>query len=148
MCITTRRACLTLFPLPSPDFASPNMPQSAQISLQRPSTGTPELQVALDSFKTSLNDQQRQELDSLSAHPDAAAVLQFTTLLDEKNAARRSRCIAARVHTVLACIQQFTTVVDTFVSSNPNIAALLWGSVKLTLLVSLFNQPAKFSCTW
>lgn len=115
------------------------MPQSAQLSLPSPATGTAELQFALDSFKASLTDEQSQELESISTQPDTAAVIQFTTLLDVKNAEGNSRCFATRVHTILASIQQFSTVIDTFVSSNPTIAALLWGSVKLTLLVSQFQ---------
>ena len=37
---------------------------------------------------------------------------------------------------VLQSIQQFSSVVDTFVQANSGIAALVWGSVKFTMLVS------------
>lgn len=80
--------------------------------------------------------EQKNRLHGTAAIPDAPAIIAFTTQLDNENAKRRSRCVATRLLTFLQSIQQFTTVVDTFVSSNPAIAALVWGSVKFAILVS------------
>lgn len=108
---------------------------NGQVTLHTDATGRSRLQQALTAFKAALNETQRAELDQLSVQPQLRAVLQFTADLDEKNAERRSRCIAARLQTVLESVQQFSGVVETCVSSNPRIAALIWGSLKFALLV-------------
>lgn len=96
-----------------------------------------QLKIALENFEAVLTPVQKIRLKSTAAVPDTPAVIAFTTLLDNENATRGSRCVATRLLTFLQSIQQFTTVVDTFVSSNPAIAALVWGSVKFAILVSL-----------
>lgn len=115
-----------------------NMLQSNQVSSSSSYEGTMKLQYAPEAFRTALSDDQKKELDALNITPDAAVVMGFTTTLDQKNAERRSRCVATRVHTVLESVQRFSAVVDTFVLSNPKIALLIWGSVKLAPLVCLF----------
>jgi hypothetical protein len=96
-----------------------------------------ELEVALDQFQSNLTQDQTAQLRSISSIPDANAVITFTTQLDEENAKRKSRCVASRLYTFLQSIQQFASIVETFVSSNSHIAALVWGSVKFALLVSI-----------
>ncbi|MCJ1348383.1 hypothetical protein MMC31_006614, partial [Peltigera leucophlebia] len=98
-----------------------------------------QLKTALGKFEAVLTHEQKARLQSIAAVPDAAAVIAFTTQLDNENAKRGSRCVATRVLTFLQSIQQFTTVVDTFVSSNPAIPALVWGSVKLAVLLTSNN---------
>jgi hypothetical protein len=100
------------------------------------SSDSAELKVALDQFQSNLTQDQTAQLRSISSIPDANAVIIFTTQLDEENAKRNSRCVASRLYTFLQSIQQFASIVETFVSSNPRIAALVWGSVKFALLVS------------
>ncbi len=51
------------------------------------------------------------------------------------NATRRSRCVSSRLFGILQSVQDFSTIADTFVSSHPEIAALVWGTVKFTILV-------------
>lgn len=94
------------------------------------------LQEALDDFQAALTVDQRKRLRELETVPDFNAVIKFTTELDAQNAQRRSPSVASRISKVLESVQQFAQIVDTFVSSNPSIAALVWGSVKLTMLVS------------
>ncbi|RYP28744.1 hypothetical protein DL767_007087 [Monosporascus sp. MG133] len=91
------------------------------------------LQRALHEFKSTLTDEQRRELHGTTAVPDADSVLIFTAQLDNKN--RKGRSVASRLHTVLLSVQNFCSVVDTFVASHPEIAALVWGSVKLTMQI-------------
>lgn len=43
--------------------------------------------------------------------------------------------MASRLQNTLQFIQQFSGVVDTFVSADPSTAALAWGGVKFTILV-------------
>lgn len=91
---------------------------------------------ALKSFQNALDPDQRIKLEAIKTVPDAHAVAEFTYQLDQENAKRKSRCVAARISPFLDAIQQFSGVVETFVSSHPQIAALVWGSVKLVLQVS------------
>jgi hypothetical protein len=86
---------------------------------------------AIDDFKRILTEDQRTTLQNIQAIPDADAVLVFTAQLDSSQH-RRGRSIATRLHPVLQSVREFSAVIDTFVSSNPEVAALIWGSVKLT----------------
>jgi len=103
-----------------------------------------QLKTALDNFEAVLTPEQKNRLQGVAAVPDAPAIIAFTTQLDNENAKRGSRCVATRLLTFLQSIQQFTTVVDTFVSSNPAIAALVWGSVKFAILVSRHYSWGQF----
>ena len=95
------------------------------------------LSTALRDFESSLSVQQKNDLHAVNATPDTNAVVAFTAQIDRENASRRVRGVAGRLHKSLESIQQFTTIVDTFVSANPQIAALVWGSFKVVILVSL-----------
>lgn len=93
------------------------------------------MQTALDKFQAILTQDQTVHLNNISNKPDANAVINFTTQLDAANAKRKSRGVANRLYIFLESVQQFAGIVETFVSSNPRLAALVWGSVKFTLLV-------------
>jgi hypothetical protein len=99
-----------------------------------------ELETAVARFQARLKDDQRRRLQSLksTAH-DTQAVIVFTAELDRVDSNRRGKSIASRLSSFLQTIQQFFPAVDTFVSSNPNLAALIWGSVRLTFLVGFNN---------
>ncbi|KAG9757954.1 hypothetical protein KCU73_g4151, partial [Aureobasidium melanogenum] len=96
-------------------------------------TTTDALSDAIKSFRDCLEPDQKVRLEAIKAIPDAHAVAQFTHQLDQENAKRNSRCVAARISPLLESVQQFAGIVETFVSSNPHIAALVWASVKLVL---------------
>lgn len=95
-----------------------------------------ELAQALHDYETILSDEDRNQLHSQGL-PDAMAAINFTTLIDRECSSRRGQCMGPRLITFLESIQQFSQVVDTFVSSRPEVAALVWGGVKLALLVIL-----------
>jgi len=97
---------------------------------------TDALSNALKSFQNCLEPEQKVQLDAIKAVPDAHAVAQFTYQLDLENAKRKSRCVAARISPLLESVQQFSGIIETFVSSNPHVAALVWGIVKLVLQAS------------
>lgn len=97
---------------------------------------TESLAGALSEFGSILSDDERKQLQQIKVVPDASAALIFTAKLDASNSTRRGKSIGARAYFMLQSIQQFSTIVETFVSANPQIAALVWGSVKLTMLVS------------
>lgn len=94
------------------------------------------LQDAINDFQGILTLDQRRELQAVKTVPDADAVLVFTAQLDAKTSNRRGPSLASRVYSVLQSVRDFSAIVDTYVSSHPEIAALVWGSVKLTMLVS------------
>ena len=94
------------------------------------------LEIALSDFGSILTDDERKQLQQIKGVPDASAALVFTAKLDASNSTRRGKSIGARAYSMLQSIQQFSAIIDTFISANPAIAALVWGSVKLTVLVS------------
>lgn len=104
-----------------------------------PSSATPpadprrSLEDAVQDFQTVLTDDQRRELASVGGVPDADTVMAFTAQLDYECQSRKGRSIASRLYSVLQSVRTFSAVVDTFVSSNPEIAALVWGSLKFTM---------------
>ncbi|KAH7024882.1 ankyrin repeat-containing domain protein [Microdochium trichocladiopsis] len=105
------------------------------------------LEDALAGFQAVLSDDQRQELQGIKknhVNADADAVLVFTASLDSINRQRRGRSTSTRLHSFLSSVGDFCTtmtdgkpvnIADTYVSSHPEIAALVWGSVKLTMIV-------------
>ncbi|KAL5312949.1 hypothetical protein ACEPPN_019375 [Leptodophora sp. 'Broadleaf-Isolate-01'] len=103
---------------------------------------TKSLEIALSEFGSVLTDNERKQLQQIKGVPDAAAALVFTAKLDASNSSRRGKSIGARAYSMLQSIQQFSTIVDTFVSSHPEIAALVWGSVKLTVLIESIQSCA------
>jgi len=110
-------------------------------------TTTDALDDALRSFQDSLDPEQKTKFLIIKAVPDAHAVAEFTHQLDQENAKRQSRCVSARISPLLESIQQFSGIVETFVSSHPQIAALNWGSIKLVLQVSELPATLKqMSC--
>lgn len=140
-CVINSALTAALLSMETPLFSSlklnsahPGMPQ-AQLSSRINPIGIAQLHSAIEGFKNVLDTDQRQDFESSNVQPDVSTVLNFTAHLDEINSERQSRCIATRLQTVLQSVQQFSTIVETFVSSNPRIAALVWGSLKFALLV-------------
>ena len=109
---------------------------------------TKSLEIALSEFGSVLTDDERKQLQQIKGVPDASAALVFTAKLDASNSTRRGKSIGARAYSMLQSIQQFSAIVDTFISANPSIAALVWGSVKLTVLVSHLFRPEEVKRYW
>lgn len=63
-------------------------------------------------------------------------MLFFVAQLDAENASKSRRSIAPRLCTFLTATQQFAGAVETFVSSNPKTAALIWGGIKTAITVA------------
>ena len=91
---------------------------------------------ALKDFQSILTEDERSKLGKIGSVQGSDTVMIFTAQLDRENQLRKGRGIASRLYAVLQSVQSFSTVVETFVSSHPDIAALVWGSIKLTMLVS------------
>ena len=95
------------------------------------------LKDAIDDFHSILTDKERNRLLQIGAVRDAETVMIFTAQLDRENQLRKGRGVANRLISVLHSVHAFSTIVDTFVSSHPEIAALIWGSVKFAMLVRI-----------
>ena len=94
-----------------------------------------ELTQALSEYESCLSEEQKAQFRSEEA-PDAMAAVRLTGIIDKQCNEGRRRCMGPRLILFLESVHQFSTVVDAFVSSHPETAALVWGGVKLTLLVS------------
>ena len=103
----------------------------ANTALSKPEIG---LVQALNDYETILSDEDKIQLHSQGT-PDVMAALNLATAIDAKNTSHRRQCMGPRLITFLESVQQFSSIVDTFVSSHPEIAALVWGGLKLALLV-------------
>lgn len=102
---------------------------------------TAALQAALTGFENALTAEQLQQFQAQTSHfnqqrPDASSVIQFVAQIDALNHQKTRNSVSNRLCTFLDALQQFTGVVDTFVSSNPAIAALLWGGIKTSFLIA------------
>lgn len=94
------------------------------------------LACALNEFKEQLTAKEKNEL-VCSPKPTELSVLELTRQIDETESRRGFRKMSWRFSNFIQCIHQFTSVVDTFVSSKPETAALVWGSVKFAIVVSM-----------
>ncbi|PYH80617.1 hypothetical protein BO82DRAFT_105586 [Aspergillus uvarum CBS 121591] len=97
---------------------------------------TESLTKALTSFKQVLTTEQLKQFENNTTVPDAGSVLFFVAQLDAENASKTRRSIAPRLCTFLTATQQFAGAVETFVSSHPETAALIWGGIKTAITVA------------
>ena len=88
---------------------------------------TESVTTALQKFQASLSGPQKQEFQKgqTDALPDSNSVLIFTAKLDASAQRQTSRCVASRLQGVLESVQQYTSVVGTFVQSNPAVSSIL-----------------------
>ncbi|KAA8907989.1 ankyrin repeat-containing domain protein [Sphaerosporella brunnea] len=94
--------------------------------------------LALGQFQASLSPDQRNQFTAVSSSPPTAIdVVRLADGIDKKNSTRRSREWAQQTRGILEGVQQYCAIVDTFVQANPAIAALVWGSIKFTILAAL-----------
>jgi hypothetical protein len=86
-------------------------------------------------FRQILSSDQTAHLDSFSSKiPTADDILQLTDDLTRANASRKSHVFASRLQGLLGSVQQYYTIID--MCAGPiQISAVIWGSIKLVLLV-------------
>lgn len=93
------------------------------------------LKIALSEFQQNLSPDLKTQYNlAISVTPTPGDVLLLTDEINKKHSSRKSRVLSDRLRIVLECVQQWNTIVDTFVQAN-QIAALVWGSVKLVVKV-------------
>ncbi|KAJ5261119.1 hypothetical protein N7478_011714 [Penicillium angulare] len=91
---------------------------------------------ALTKFQDVLTTEEKQKLQTITAVPDAGGVAFFVAQLDAEKAIKTRRSVAPRLCTFLSATQQFAGAVETFISSNPKVAALIWGGIKTAITVA------------
>ncbi|KAJ5707539.1 hypothetical protein N7488_007340 [Penicillium malachiteum] len=97
---------------------------------------TQNLTNALENFRNALTNDEKRQFQGNTTKPDAASVIDFVKHVDNINNRTMTQCVSMRLCTFLSAAQQFTGVVDTFISANPTIAALIWGGLKTAILVA------------
>jgi len=103
---------------------------------QTPQSGpTASLEDALRCFEDVLTNEQRRQFKIYTSKPDASSVIVFIGNVDASNQSRK-KSVSLRLQPFLEATHQFTGIVETFVSSNPRVAALLWGGVKTAILAA------------
>ena len=100
---------------------------------------SPEIKLtqALADYEAILSDEDRTAFCA-QKQPDHMDAIKLTIIIDSQCSARRRQCLGSRLITFLESVQNFSGIVDTFVSSKPHVAALVWGGVKLALLVRFY----------
>ena len=97
---------------------------------------TSSLKIALVEFENILSADQKKRYHATSNALDTSTVISFAKTLDERRQGAAQRGVSSRLITFLDSLQRFTQIVDTFVSSNPKIAALVWGGAKTAILAA------------
>ncbi|KAF3210727.1 hypothetical protein TWF191_011108 [Orbilia oligospora] len=100
-------------------------------------SGLDRLEKSIENFKLSLKPEDH---NTLKNYPDPSAedIASFVKDLDAKlqgKQKRRRTLQSSPFTTFIRSMQQFSSIVDTCVQSNPEIAALVWGGMKFVLLV-------------
>jgi len=99
--------------------------------------------MALSAFQQILTPDQTAQLRAFSSPaPTPDDVVRLTQQITEANASRKSRLFASRLQGFLSSIQQYCKIIDTCAGPN-QIAALVWGGIKLVLLVCV---PFYYQC--
>lgn len=113
------------------------------LSLAKAAPLKPEIKLAqaLSEFEAVLSDNEKMKLRTYHGQspPTSNDVTRFTAEIDrDATRNRRSRqCFGTRLTNVLHAIQQFSSVVDPIVgTSQSQIAAAIWGTVKISLQVN------------
>ncbi|KAK6537189.1 hypothetical protein TWF694_011386 [Orbilia ellipsospora] len=97
-------------------------------------TGQQRLANALNDFKKPLSSSERSNLTQTS-QPDEAAVAAFASKFNQQSN-MHTKTIGARLEPFLFFMQSFGDVVGVYIQNNPDISALVWGTVKLLVQVA------------
>lgn len=115
---------------------------SAMLSVERMLTSTSSpLKTALVAFENALSPNQKAQLLSFPSTLAPSEVLAFTNHLYDADATRQSRCIANKLGGFLESVMQFSSAIDTFAQVEQRISSLVWGSVKVVMLVRSSPLP-------
>ena len=113
------------------------------LSIANAASLKPEIKLAqaLSEFEAVLSTDEKTKLRAYHGQspPTSTDVMRFTAEID-RDATRNRRsgqCFGARLTNVLHAVQQFSSVVDPMVgTSQSQIAAAIWGTVKISIQVN------------
>lgn len=74
-------------------------------------------------------------LSTSTTPPSAQSIIDLTSTIDGKSKQRRLGRCASSFTPFLESLQQYSLVMEVINYSNPHIAALVWGSVKIVVIV-------------
>lgn len=99
------------------------------------SSSTPQhrLQQALEGFYRILTPEEFSKFSGTS--PGVGSILDLTSEVNGRGKERTLRRWASYFEPFLEAIQLYSGAIETFVSSNPRVAALVWGSAKIVIIV-------------
>ncbi|KAJ6016755.1 hypothetical protein N7451_000134 [Penicillium sp. IBT 35674x] len=120
--------------LSNPKASDTALMQSLTISNSAQTKIWRSLQDSIHDFTNILPADRRYQLESIKVVPSDESVLIFTAQLDHQNRDRKGRSIASRLYAVLKSVRDFSITIETFIA-YPGIGALVWGSLKVTMLV-------------
>ncbi|KAI1330598.1 hypothetical protein F5Y16DRAFT_338819 [Xylariaceae sp. FL0255] len=109
-------------------------------AISRRTTAERRLKVAVTEFMDPLTNDQLETFFENSVVPDADSILVFTAELDSVNKGRTGQSVGSRVFKLLQSVRDFCSIIDTIVVSNPEVAALAWGSVKSTMQIAVNHR--------
>ena len=98
---------------------------------------------AYESFVSSLSDEERALYSPCHSVDGLLATLQSLRVFASQSQKRRRTRILTSVKNLSDRLQCFFDVIGIFVQSNPDISALVWGSLRLVLQVS-YPLPSIF----
>lgn len=93
-------------------------------------SGHTALKDALNAFRQLLTPTEYSDM-LRSSDLAASSVVEVTASMDQK----KSKYGAKRILPFLESIHQFSSIVDTFIQTDPKISALVWGSAKFLIMV-------------
>ncbi|KAL7807545.1 nucleoside phosphorylase domain-containing protein [Trichoderma aethiopicum] len=112
---------------------------TSDLLLRKPD-GIEMLQDAILEFQAILTPEQRCDLRNARNVPDADTVLIFTAELDLLNRNRKGTSVASRLYSLLQSVRDFSAVVETLGPAHNGVAPLIWGIVRLTMLITIGNM--------
>lgn len=101
------------------------------------------LEQALQKFHQIITPDEFLGLSTGNTPLNAQSILDLTSEVNGKGKKRKLRRWASRLVPFVESIQRYSAAIETGVSSNPQIAGLVWGSIKIVLIVctpSLFES--------
>lgn len=98
-------------------------------------TGESMLQQAIKDFTEVLSPTEKTAIQN-GPSPERKNILELTTAINDKVLLNfQAKRYVGRVQQFLETLQRFWPIIDTFVSSDPKVSALVWGSLRLLIMV-------------
>jgi len=108
-------------------------------SLTSGTTGETRLHQAIKDFTETLTPSEKIVLQN-GPSPERNNILELTAAINDKVFLKfQAIRYVGRVQQFLETFQRFSPIIDMFVSSDPKISALVWGSLKLLIMVGEFD---------